>query len=256
MSQERVMLLIDADNVSIDVVEQAVALLLQEHGAVHVRRAYCTAEAALKHQALFRRLGIKPMVNLVVGKNCTDIALAVDAIDLVLAERPDVVAIASSDSDFAPLVSRLREKGCRVVGLGQVGKTGDETRQAYDSFTVLEHHKPRATAKTRPAAKRAAAKLPSAAAAPVAKRAPRAKPAASAPAPAVQPAPPDKLRQILDCLPELARGERVELRVVSARLRDAKLLSKNASSTKLLGLFAERFEMLPPGQPNHVRLRL
>ncbi|MCK7499815.1 MAG: NYN domain-containing protein [Comamonadaceae bacterium] len=43
------------------------------------------------------------------------------------AERPDVVAIASSDSDFAPLVARLREKGCRVVGIGQEGKTGDET---------------------------------------------------------------------------------------------------------------------------------
>ncbi|MCK7494973.1 MAG: hypothetical protein MZW92_30655 [Comamonadaceae bacterium] len=50
------MLLIDADNVSVDVIEQAVAQLLAEHGALHVRRAYCTAESALKHQAVFKRL--------------------------------------------------------------------------------------------------------------------------------------------------------------------------------------------------------
>ena len=119
MSQDRVMLLIDADNVSVDVMEQAVRLLLNQHGGLHVRRAYCTAESAVSNQAVFKRLGIKPMVNLAAGKNSTDIALAVDAIDLVLAERPDVVVIASSDSDFAPLVHRLREKGCVVRGIGR-----------------------------------------------------------------------------------------------------------------------------------------
>ncbi len=141
MSQDRVMLLIDADNVSVDVMEQAVRLLLNQHGGLHVRRAYCTAESAVSNQVAFKRLGIKPMVNLAAGKNSTDIALAVDAIDLVLAERPDVVVIASSDSDFAPLVHRLREKGCVVRGIGQKGKTGDETQEVYDDFTVLEHHR-------------------------------------------------------------------------------------------------------------------
>ena len=141
MTTERVMLLIDADNVSVDVMEQAVRLLLNQHGALHVRRAYCTAESAVANQAVFKRLGIKPMVNLAAGKNSTDIAMAVDAIDLVLAERPDVVVIASSDSDFAPLVQRLREKGCVVRGIGQMGKTGDETQQVYDDYTVLEHRK-------------------------------------------------------------------------------------------------------------------
>ena len=108
MSDERVMLLIDADNVSIDVMEQAIKLLLNQHGGLHVRRAYCTAESAVANQAVFKRLGIKPMVNLATGKNSTDIALAVDALDLVLAERPEVVAIASSDSDFAPPAARSR----------------------------------------------------------------------------------------------------------------------------------------------------
>ncbi|HUD32484.1 MAG TPA: NYN domain-containing protein, partial [Variovorax sp.] len=136
---DRTMLLIDADNVSGDVIEQAVHQVLAEHGALHVRRAYCTAEAALKHQMLFKRLGVRPMVNLAAGKNSTDIALAVDAMDLVVAERPRVVYLVSSDSDFAPLVIRLREKGCRVCGIGQQGKTGEDTVAAYDAFTDLRH---------------------------------------------------------------------------------------------------------------------
>lgn len=273
---DRVMLLIDADNVSVDVIEQAVAHLLDAHGALHVRRAYCTADSALKHQAVFRRLQIKPMVNLSTGKNSTDIALAVDAIDLVLAERPDVVAIASSDSDFAPLVGRLREKGCRVVGIGQEGKTGDETLQFYDEFTLMAHSRTRAAPAPRPARKTAsrgtataaaktAAKTPaktpgSSAAAPA--KTPARKTAARrkavepvAPAPAAAPPLPEKVQQMLAELPELSRGGTLELRVASVRLREAGLLSRSGSSTKLFGQFADRFELLPPGQPNHVRLR-
>ena len=252
MTSDRVMLLIDADNVSVDVIEQAVEMLLGEHGALHVRRAYCTAESALKHQAVFKRLQIKPMVNLSAGKNSTDIALAVDAMDLVLAERPDVVAIASSDSDFAPLVGRLREKGCRVVGIGQDGKTGDETQAVYDQYTVLAHRKPRAAAAKAPAKK--ASRRRTAEAAPP----PPPSPPPPPPPPAPPPAPemPEKVRQILAALPELIRGDTVELRVAAERLRDADLLGKNASSTKLFAPFADRFEMLPEKGPNRVRLRI
>lgn len=146
-----VMLFIDADNVSASVIEQAIARVLADHGAIHVRRAHCTAEAAVNHQQLFKRLSIRPIVNLATGKNSTDIALAVDAIDLVAAERPQIVVIVSSDSDFAPLVIRLREKGCRVLGIGQMGKTGDESRGVYDGFVDLEHVKARPAARTAPA---------------------------------------------------------------------------------------------------------
>lgn len=268
MSSDRVMLLIDADNVSADVIEQAVTLLIAEHGALHVRRAYCTAESAVQNQALFKRLQIKPMVNLAAGKNSTDIALAVDAIDLVLAERPELVVIASSDSDFAPLVGRLREKGCRVEGIGQHGKTGDETQAVYDGYTVLTHQR------ARPAARRAAPNktppkpAPAPAAAPTAARPPakkstrrRAEPsAAQGTTPAAAPGPlapeaADKVQQILQALPELARGEAVELQVAGERLRKARLLSRSGSSKKLLGQFADRFELLPAGQPTRVVLR-
>ena len=264
MSAERTMLLIDADNVSVDVMEQAVAQLLAEHGALHVRRAYCTAESALKHQAVFKRLGIRPMVNLSAGKNSTDIALAVDALDLVLAERPALVAIASSDSDFAPLVGRLREKGCRVVGMGQAGKTGDETQTVYDAYTVFEHRRARsaasparapAKAPARGAAK-APAKTAAKAAAQAARKAPRRRTGAgAAAAPAAAPAVADKLQQILAAMPELERGETVELRVAAERLRAAGLMSRSGTSPKVFGAYPSRFELLPATQPNKVRLR-
>ncbi len=317
MSVDKVMLLIDADNVSIDVVEQAIVWVNKHYGGPHVRRAYCTAESAVKHQGAFKRLSIRPMVNLAAGKNSTDIALAVDAIDLVIAERPEVVAIASSDSDFAPLVSRLREKGCRVVGLGQEGKVGDETIGVYDDYEVLAHRRARsaepatageragrgraagkktargtraAKAADRPASKRAApdaveslaplavvqaiepiveapVQAPAPAAAPepapavaakpaakkTSRRKPKAAPAATPEAPPAPPPLPEKAQAILAALPALARGETVELRVAAEKLRDAGLLSKSGSSTKLFGQFPDLFELQPPKQPNHVK---
>jgi uncharacterized protein (TIGR00288 family) len=243
MSNDRVMLLIDADNVSLDVIEQAVPWVHKHYGGPHVRRAYCTAESAVKHQQAFKTLGIRPMVNLAAGKNSTDIALAVDAVDLAAAERPEVVVIASSDSDFAPLVSRLREKGCRVVGIGQQGKTGGETIAVYDDYEVLAHRKAAPARKSEKPEKPEKPKR--------VKAAKSAKPAKKAAAPAL----PEKAQAIFDALPALAAGQSVELRVAAERLREAKLLSKSGSSTKLFGQFPELFELSPAQQPNHVRRR-
>jgi hypothetical protein len=244
MTVDRVMLLIDADNVSVDVIEQGVAWVGKHFGGPHVRRAYCTAESAVKHQALFKRLSIRPMVNLAAGKNSTDIALAIDAIDLAIAERPEVMVIASSDSDFAPLVARLREKGCRVIGIGQQGKTGDETQTVYDDYEVLTHHKAREAAQ--PATKPAAKKAP-------AKKAAAVKTAAKKPVPTPKPALPDKVLEILRAVPGLARGETLELNVVAAKLREMRLLSKSGSSTTLFRQFPEIFVLEPLKQPHKVR---
>lgn len=225
----KVMLLIDADNVSADVIAQAVEKVHAEQGAIHVRRAYCTAESAQKNLALFKRHSIRPIVNLSAGKNSTDIALAVDALDLVLAERPALVVIVSSDSDFAPLVIRLREKGCRVEGIGQQGKTGDETRSVYDAYTVLAHGKAKAAAKA-------------------AKKAPR----AAKPPPAA-PALPEDVERILHAVPALRDGAKLELGIAAERLRAAGLLAKSAPSTKLFKKHPEHFALSPDKQPNKVQ---
>lgn len=257
----RVMLLIDADNVSSDVIEQAVQHAMTEHGAVHVRRAYCNAETALKQQALFKRLSVRPMVNISAGKNSTDIALAVDAIDLVIAERPDIVVLVSSDSDFAPLVIRLREKGCRVCGIGQQGKTGDDTVGVYDSFIDLAHNSARPaavparkTAAARPAAK-TVAKTTRARATPAAKKATVKTPARKAAARKSAPPPPPPASEaaefILNAVPALRSGREVALNDAAQALRAAGLLGKHGSSLKLFDKLTAEFAVLQ--HPDRIR---
>jgi uncharacterized protein (TIGR00288 family) len=271
----RVMLLIDADNVSADVIEQAVQRTMDEYGAIHVRRAYCNAEMAVNRQALFKRLSVRPMVNLSAGKNSTDIALSVDAIDLAIAERPDVVVLVSSDSDFAPLVIRLREKGCRVCGIGQQGKTGEETVGIYDTFMDLAHHgssnggaKPAArtaAAKKTASAKSAGAKTSRAktaatattATVPAAKKAPARKTArktaAKTPAPQPpQPEPPSEAAEfILQAAPALRSGKDVPLNDVAKALRTAGLLGKHGSSLKLFDKLTAEFAVMQ--HPDRIR---
>ncbi|MCB2021092.1 MAG: NYN domain-containing protein [Rhizobacter sp.] len=256
-SDPRVMVLIDADNVSANVLEQALIAVVERHGAAHVRRAYCTAESAVKHLALFKRLSVRPIVNVSTGKNSTDIALAVDAIDLAIAERPDVVVVVSSDSDFAPLVIRLREKGCRVEGIGQKGKTGEESTQVYDAFVDLEHRAKARSASTS-AAPRAAA--PGSAALKPAPKAATKRAGKSdrrtTPKPAEKPAktaPPPDVQEILAAVPALRGGAWVELRTAAEPLRKAKLLGKTAASTKVFKKHVDFFELQPDKQPNRVR---
>ena len=262
----RVMLLIDADNVSADVIEQAVQRTMAEHGAIHVRRAYCNAETALKQQALFKRLSVRPMVNLSAGKNSTDIALAVDATDLVIAERPDVVVLVSSDSDFAPLVIRLREKGCRVCGLGQQGKTGEDTVGVYDEFTDLRHHgtalappaaparkaAARVAAKRAPAAKTAKTEKTDKSAATPARKAAAKSPARKTAKAAKQAQPPSEAAEfILQAAPALRSGADVPLNDVAQALRAAGLLGKHGSSLKLFDKLPAEFAVLQ--HPDRIR---
>jgi len=100
----RSMFLIDADNVAVEVIEKALALKQELHGAIHVKRCYCSADFALKNLAFLKAHSIRAMVNVTAGKNCTDIALAIDAVGLCEREPAEVVVIVASDSDFAPLV--------------------------------------------------------------------------------------------------------------------------------------------------------
>nr|WP_329688308.1 NYN domain-containing protein [Caldimonas sp.] len=239
--RQRIALLIDADGMSMEVIAGAIELVKTRHGAIHVRRCYCSAEFATKNLGFLKENGIRAMVNATSGKNCTDIALAIDAVELCGAEPPTVVVIVASDSDFAPLVIRLRERGCRVEGIGQAGKTGVETPRVYDDFVDL------------PQARRSAARAaPRAPARPAAKAAVRA--AAAPPAPTAAPLP-EGLAAILEAIPDLAAGRKVELNVAAEALRKAGLLSKSGSSTKLFRNHPDELVLMPARQPNSVQLR-
>jgi hypothetical protein len=253
----RVALLIDADNLSGDVIEQAIQHLLKLYGAIHFRRAYSSPQKVIEHTDLFKRYAIRPMVNVPTGKNSTDIALAVDAIDLAICESPDVVVIASSDSDYAPLAQRLREKGCRVLGIGQAGKTGGEAPLAYDEFIDLAHRKapPRETPRPVPVTRSAPA--PRAAPGP-APRPPRARVAPIPPAPAkpATPAMPPEVEAVLQAVPALRGGAALQLGEVSEALRRHEILtSKRASASGFLKRHAAHFELVPADRPRTVRYR-
>ena len=72
-----------------------------------------------------------------VGKNSSDSAMIIDAMDLLYTEKTDGFVIVSSDSDFTRLAIRLREAGQRVIGIGEM-KTPNPFIAACDKFTYIE----------------------------------------------------------------------------------------------------------------------
>jgi len=135
----RIALLIDADNVSRDGVEQALANL-STVGDASIRRAYGDwFDTRLKRwEPLLRSARIRSVQQFgyTKGKNATDMALTIDAVSLLFTERPDGFAIVSSDADFTPLVMHLREHGVDVYGYGSP-KTPKPFRDACTTFVAL-----------------------------------------------------------------------------------------------------------------------
>jgi hypothetical protein len=99
-----------------------VLTVLAELGQVNIRRAYGNwAKPALsKWNQITHRYGLQPIqqFDLTKGKNATDMAMTIDAIDLLYGGKVDGFGIMSSDSDFTPLVTRLRQDGLIVYGFG------------------------------------------------------------------------------------------------------------------------------------------
>ncbi|HTN14873.1 MAG TPA: NYN domain-containing protein [Sphingomonadaceae bacterium] len=118
---KNIALLIDADNASHNGIDP-VLTVLAELGQVNIRRAYGNwAKPALANwNKITHRFGISPhqQFDLTKGKNATDMAMTIDAMDLLYAGKVDGFGIMSSDSDFTPLVTRLRQDGLIVYGFG------------------------------------------------------------------------------------------------------------------------------------------
>ena len=137
----RIALLIDADNVSVDVLRQILHRLhLTGHRLQH-RRAYGSVQKAVEFAEVCRDHAIRFLPSTFAGPNATDIAMAIDAVELMLRQPVDEVVIVSSDMDYSPLIVRLRELGCRVTGYGQQGKSGRDIERdyerVYDCFEVV-----------------------------------------------------------------------------------------------------------------------
>ncbi len=137
---KNIALLIDADNASPAGIDP-VLTVLAELGQVNIRRAYGNwAKPALSNwNKITHRFGLQPMqqFDLTKGKNATDMAMTIDAIDLLYDGKVDGFGIMSSDSDFTPLVTRLRQDGLIVYGFG-MDKAPEAFKTACTRFIDVE----------------------------------------------------------------------------------------------------------------------
>jgi hypothetical protein len=230
-------LLIDADNIGVPGVDFAVTHMRHQGWRLTVKRAYGGHEKLAGMKDCLLRHGVRGLVN--HGKGTTDALLVVDVMDLLHEGRlPPVVAIASSDADFAPLAVRLREAGSWVICFAQVAKSADgDLARCYDELLYVDAP---------------ASVLPEAAAPPARRGA-----AARKKKPAAAAAPPDPVRQLLESIDGFREGRELALNEVVKKLREKELLSKSksASGAAFLKKHAPYVELTPARQPNKLRLK-
>jgi uncharacterized LabA/DUF88 family protein len=136
----RIALLIDADNAPAGKIDVVLAELAR-HGIANVRRAYGNWKSPnlQKWEQVLHPNAIQPIQQfaLSTGKNASDMAMVVDAMDLLHSGRFDAFAIVSSDADFTPLAMRLRAQNMRVFGFGEK-KTPDPFVNACSTFLYID----------------------------------------------------------------------------------------------------------------------
>src|SRR5271169_2069305 len=133
--------LIDADNASPAAIDGLLAEVAK-YGTAHVKRAYGdwtgTSLRGWKEQLLDQSIQPIQQFAYTTGKNATDAAMVIDAMDLLYSGRFDGFCLVSSDSDFTRLASRIRESGLTVYGFGE-RKTPKPFVAACDKFIYLEN---------------------------------------------------------------------------------------------------------------------
>ena len=265
-----IVFLVDADNLSAPAwVHEALEILEASEGTIAVRRAYGSAENLKGLAETLKTWAIRPFVNLSLSKNTTDIALASDAMEFACqTPAPSMIVIGSGDADFVPLVVRLRERGIKVVCVSERGKMASEAVYAYDKVLFVGSQKASTSeplavrAETAAPASTKAANSPPAKSTPAkkvaVKKAPAKKVAAKKAATKAPAATTDKIGvpDILGAVPALKAGEWLHLGDAAKALHDAKLIGKNASTTKMFNKHPHHFELTPKKQPNKVRFIL
>lgn len=138
--QDKLAILIDADNTPPSIIEGLIEEIAK-YGVASVKRIYgdWTKPQLNSWKELLLEFAIQPIqqFNYTVGKNSTDSAMIIDAMDLLYTEKLDGFCIVSSDSDFTRLASRIREAGLTVYGFGEK-KTPQPFVGACDKFVYTE----------------------------------------------------------------------------------------------------------------------
>lgn len=136
----RLAVLIDADNVPYKNVKEMMEEIAK-FGIPSTKRIYgdWTKPTVAGWKSVLLENAITPIqqYSYTQGKNATDSAMIIDAMDILYSEKVDGFCIVSSDSDFTRLATRLRESGMKVIGIGEK-KTPDPFIVACDKFIYLE----------------------------------------------------------------------------------------------------------------------
>jgi uncharacterized LabA/DUF88 family protein len=137
---QRLAVLIDADNAQPSIIEELLAEIAK-YGTANVKRIYgdWTGPHLKSWKEVLLLFSIQPIQQFryTVGKNATDAAMIIDAMDLLYTNKFDGFCIVSSDSDFTKLASRIREAGLVVYGFGEK-KTPEPFVSACDKFIYTE----------------------------------------------------------------------------------------------------------------------
>ncbi|HEX9949522.1 MAG TPA: NYN domain-containing protein [Thermodesulfobacteriota bacterium] len=137
---QKLAVLIDADNAQPSIIEGLLAEIAK-YGTASVKRIYgdWTGPHLKSWKEVLLLYSIQPIQQFryTVGKNSTDAAMIIDAMDLLYTNRFDGFCIVSSDSDFTKLASRIREAGLVVYGFGEK-KTPEPFVSACDKFIYTE----------------------------------------------------------------------------------------------------------------------
>lgn len=139
-NESRVAVLVDCDNVSW---QRAAAVIAEAatHGVLGVKRGYGDwgSPQLTRWRQQLVPLAIQPVQQIayVAGKGATDMALVIDAMDLLYSGQVDTFCLVASDSDYTRLAMRLREAGKRVIGIG-AKQTPAAFSSACDRFTFIE----------------------------------------------------------------------------------------------------------------------
>ncbi len=139
--QQRLAVLIDADNAQSAIIE-GLTVEIAKYGIASVKRIYgdWTDTRLKKWKSVLLEYGLTPIQQFAYsqGKNATDSAMIIDAMDLLYTQNFDGFCIVSSDSDFTKLASRIREAGLTVYGFGEK-KTPKAFLSACDKFIYTEN---------------------------------------------------------------------------------------------------------------------
>ncbi len=140
MNDLKLAVLIDADNISYKNIK-GIMEEITKYGTPTIKRIYgdWTAPTVSGWKSVLLENAITPIqqYSYTTGKNSTDSALIIDAMDILYTDRVDGFCILSSDSDFTRLATRLRESGLKVYGFGE-RKTPEPFRVSCDKFTYVE----------------------------------------------------------------------------------------------------------------------